>query len=71
VHIIIIIIIIIIRKLLRGTVFTCRGFAFRRDLEGDDCDLLEDTVLTSADVRLALKSRRGNKVTRRAVGSRS
>jgi hypothetical protein len=37
-------------KLLRGTLFTCRGFAVRRDLEGDGCDLLEDTVLTSADV---------------------
>jgi hypothetical protein len=42
--------VIIIRKLLRGTVFRCRGFAIRRDLEGDGCDLLEGTVLTSADV---------------------
>jgi hypothetical protein len=49
-RIIIIVIILIMCKLLRGTVFTFRGFAVRRELEGDSCDLLEDTVLTSADV---------------------
>jgi len=48
--IIIVVVILIICKLLRGIVFTFRGFAVRRDLEGDSCDLLEDTVLTSADV---------------------
>jgi len=43
-------IIIIIHKLLRGSVFTCRGFGVRRNLEGDSCNLLEDSVLTAADV---------------------